>query len=217
MRLLLRFIFTLCFLSVVILWGVFLFISWIADPYIYTEIEKIPIRDVGVVLGTSPSMQNGRENTFFIGRIRAAQELYEKWKIRHILVSGDNGTRAYNEPVAMQAALMKAWVPENAITLDYAGFRTLDSIIRAKEIFWQEQFTIVSQWFHNERAIYLARENGIDAIAYNAKSVPFSKAPMVYIREIFARIVALYDARSGRDATILWREENITLTGTIRR
>ena len=209
MRSLLRFIFTLCFLSVVILWGIFLFISWIADPYIYTEIEKIPTRDVGVVLGTSPSMRDGRDNTFFIWRIRAAQELYEKWKIRHILVSGDNGTRAYNEPPAMLEAFVKAWVPETAITLDYAGFRTLDSIIRAKEIFWQEQFTIISQWFHNERAIYLARENGIDAIGFNAPAVPFSVAPGVYIREVLARTVALIDVYLWREATVLGQKEVI--------
>lgn len=104
-------------------------------------------------------------NVFFSTRIEAAKTLYERGKIKHILVSGDNSTAAYNEPESMRKALLKAGIPKEDITLDYAGFRTLDSVVRANVIFGQENgFTIISQPFHVERALFLARANGIDAI-----------------------------------------------------
>ena len=91
--------------------------------------------------------------------------LYERGKIHHILVSGDNSTAAYNEPEAMRKSLVKAGIPERDITLDYAGFRTLDSVVRASEVFGQGSgFTIISQPFHVERALFIARANHIDAI-----------------------------------------------------
>lgn len=193
------------------LWGVYIFISSYAKPFIYTDIEKVPLRDVGLVLGTSPYMYGGERNIFFDGRIEAARALYEKWKIRHILVSGDNSTPSYNEPNEMKKALVKAGIPEEKITQDFAGFRTLDSVIRAKVIFGQNQFIIISQGFHNERAIYLAHENGIDAIAFNAASIKLSLSPMTYAREVIARVLALYDAHFDTDATILWQQEIIDI------
>lgn len=131
---------------------------------VYRDVDKLPSYEVGLLLGTSPSV-NGMNNIFFSTRIEAAKTLYERGKIQHILVSGDNATKSYNEPEAMKKALIKAGIPESAITLDYAGFRTLDSVVRAREIFGQaDGFIIISQPFHVERALFLARANGIEAI-----------------------------------------------------
>lgn len=134
-------------------WGI---ISVTTMDRIYRDIDTVPSEEVGVLLGTSPGV-DGR-NLYFTTRIEAAKELYERGKIKKILVSGDNGNAAYNEPLYMKNALIKAGVPEKDITLDYAGFRTLDSIVRAKEVFsLTGGFTIISQPFHVERALYIAR------------------------------------------------------------
>jgi SanA protein len=111
------------------------YIHFFAKPFIYTDIESVPFRDVGIVLGTSPYMSDGGKNVFFEGRIEATRRLYESGKIRHIIVSGDNSTREYNEPNEMKKALIRVGIPEDKITRDFAGFRTLDSILRAKAVF----------------------------------------------------------------------------------
>jgi SanA protein len=200
------------FLLFILISGLLLFlpwviISWTTKDRIYRDADSLPYSKAGLLLGTSPSV-NGMNNIFFTTRIEAAKALYERGKIRYILVSGDNSTEAYNEPEAMRTALVKAGIPSEAITLDYAGFRTLDSVVRAKEIFWQEDgFTIISQPFHVERALFLARANGINAIGYGSANVSLAIWLRTYIREIGARIVALYDAYSGTDPVVLGEKE----------
>lgn len=199
---------TLFILVVITITGAFS-ITLLEEGRVYRDIETIPYREVGLLLGTSPG-SDGMQNLFYTTRIEATKMLYERGKIHHILVSGDNGTRSYNEPELMKKSLMKAGIPESAITLDYAGFRTLDSVIRAREIFGQtDGFTIISQPFHVERALFLARANGIDAIGYGAANVSISIAPLVYIREIGARWLAIYDAIFGTDPIVLGEKEEL--------
>lgn len=183
-------------------------ISVSVSDKVYRDIETIPTREVGVVLGTTPGI--GGSNLFFTTRIEAAKELYERKKISHIIVSGDNSDKSYNEPEYMRNALMKSWVPADAITMDYAGFRTLDSVVRASEVFsLTGGFTIISQPFHVERALWLAQANGIDAIGYGAANVSLEYGLYAYIREIPARWLALYDAYFGTQATVLGDKEKI--------
>ena len=125
--------------------------------------------------------------------IDAAVELYKAGKINYILISGDNRKEEYNEPEEMKKALMQKGVPEKSIYLDYAGFRTLDSVVRAKEVFGQTRLTIISQRFHNERAIYLAEKNGITAIGFNARDVDVYAGLKTNIRELFARVKMFID------------------------
>lgn len=160
---------------------------------IYTEIGTIPMNRVGLLLGTSPKLKNGNNNLYFDYRILATAELYKAGKIKYILISGDNRREEYNEPEEMKKALMQKGVPEKFIYLDYAGFRTLDSVVRAKEVFGQNQLTIISQRFHNERAIYLAEKNGINAIGYNAKDVNAYAGLKTNIRELLARVKMFID------------------------
>ena len=87
-------------------------------------------------------------------------ELFQAGKISRILVSGDNRRMNYNEPVEMRKALIAHGIPDSVIVMDFAGIRTLDSVIRAKKVFGQDRFTIISQRFHNERALYIAGRNG---------------------------------------------------------
>ena len=160
---------------------------------IYTSVDSIPQNMVGLVLGTSEKLANGDPNLYFRGRIDAAAELYKAGKVKLLIVSGDNRTANYNEPESMRKALIAKGVPDSAITLDYAGLRTLDSVVRAKEIFGQDKFTIISQRSHDERALLIAHTYGIDAIAYEAPGVSFSNAPTTHMREWLARVKVMLD------------------------
>lgn len=170
---------------------------WVAHStrqQLYDQVAQLPADyPVAVVLGTSPRASGGRVNLFFKYRIEAAHELYRSGKIKHFILSGDNHTDSYDEPSMMKAALMELGVPESAITLDYAGFRTLDSIVRVESVFDQKKVVVVSQPFHNERALFIARAKNIDAIAYNAQAVSQSYAPKTYLREYLARCKAVLD------------------------
>lgn len=158
----------------------------------FTEQENIPFNQVGLVLGTSRYMVNGQENLFFKSRIEAAANLYCSGKIKHILVSGDNGSTSYNEPRAMYKALREEGVAAEDISMDYAGFRTLDSVVRSKVVFQQDSITIISQGFHNYRALFIAEHYGIEAVAFNAdpEQVPSQKP---YLREYLARVKGVLD------------------------
>ena len=145
------------------------------------------------MLGTAQKLKDGQPNPYYTFRIRAVVQLYKAGKIDYVLVSGDNATIYYNEPMTFKKDLVKAGVPENKIFLDYAGFRTLDSMVRAKEIFGLESVTVISQKFHNERAIYLAERKGLSAIGFNAKDVSGSDGLNVRIREYFARVKVFID------------------------
>ena len=154
----------------------------------YNKTNEIPYNKVGLVLGTSKYAVSGNVNLFYKYRIQAAIKLYKAGKIKYIIVSGDNGTQYYDEPTTFKEDLVKGGIPEERIFLDYAGFRTLDSVIRCKEIFGQESVTVISQQFHNERAIAIANAKNINAIGFNAKNVGGRSGKKVKIREALARV-----------------------------
>jgi SanA protein len=157
------------------------------DDLVYTDVQKIPHRKVGLLLGTSKLLVNGWVNPYFKYRIDAATALFKAGKIDYILISGDNGTKEYNEPEDMRQALIENGIPPDRIFLDYAGFRTFDSVFRADKIFGQKKFTIISQDFHTRRAIYIARHLGLDAIGFNAQDVSRNFGFKTQLREKFAR------------------------------
>lgn len=165
----------------------------VSEKYIFSELSWIPNTKVWLVLWTSKYIADGRKNLFYLYRLDAAKELYDAGKIEYILVSGDNSTEQYNETDTMKADLIEMWIPEEKIYGDYAGFRTLDSVVRAREIFWQESYIIITQRFHLERALYLAHNEWIEALGYPAQDVPVKLAPRVWIRERLARVKMMYD------------------------
>ena len=181
----------LCTLLLIMLTNVW--VEYTASNYLYNTTNEIPYNKVGVVLGTSKYLVNGQENLFYKYRIAAAVKLYKSGKIKYIIISGDNGSKYYDEPTTFKKDLIKQGVPENHIFLDYAGFRTLDSVIRAKAIFGQQSFTVISQQFHNERAITIGNLKGIKVIGYNAKDVKGHSGLKVKIRELLARVKVLID------------------------
>lgn len=168
-------------------------IDWTTDGQILTDVKKVQPKKVGLVLGTSKYVISGGRNLFFKYRIDATVKLFKAGKIQHILVSGDNGHKSYNEPEEMRKELIKHGIPDHKITLDYAGFRTFDSMIRCKEVFCQTDIILITQRFHLHRAIFLANRFDIDVIGFEAKDVPENYALKTRVREYFARVKALLD------------------------
>lgn len=171
----------------------FYIIDIATENKVYDNINEIPKNKVGVVLGTSKRLSNGNMNLYFKYRIDALVELYTKGKIEFVLVSGDNALISYNEPRDFKRELIKRGIPAAKIYLDFAGFRTLDSVIRAQKVFGQNSFTVVSQEFHNKRAVYIASLNGIQTIGFNAKDVSKKYGFKVSLREYLARTKVFID------------------------
>ncbi|MFC6266988.1 SanA/YdcF family protein [Frigoriflavimonas asaccharolytica] len=167
------------------------------ETFLTSSISKVPAEKAGLLLGTSKNLANGTINPYFKYRIEAAAELFLAGKIQNIIVSGDNSVKHYNETEDMKFALIEKGVPENKIFEDFAGFRTLDSVVRAKEIFGQNSLIIISQKFHNERAIYLAQKNGMNAFGYNAKDVNSQFGFTTNVREKLARVKVFVDLIFG--------------------
>ena len=159
----------------------------------FDTVKNIPENKVGLVLGTGKFLNNGQVNLFYKYRIDAAVALYKAGKVDFLLISGDNGTKNYDEPTTFKADLIAKGIPENKIYLDFAGFRTLDSVVRAHAIFGLNQFTIISQKFHNERAIFIANQKGMKTIGFNAKAIRGRYGKRVAIREYFARTKVFVD------------------------
>lgn len=165
-------------------------ISWKTAAYIYSDIDKLPAKSVGLVLGTSKYARNGLTNYYYRYRIDGATQVFQHKKVNYLLLSGDNSKRNYNEPITMLRDLIKAGVPNKNIFLDYAGFRTLDSIVRTKKVFNTNSFTIITQRFHCERALFIAMYMGIEAQCY---AVTSPRSLKVSVRELFARVAAVTD------------------------
>lgn len=160
---------------------------------IFSDINLLPQNNVGLVLGTSKYFSDGTKNLFFKYRIAAAVQLFKEKKIKHIIVSGDNHVMEYNEAADMKKALLALAIPDSCITLDYAGFRTFDSVVRCKKIFGQDKFTIISQAFHNQRAVFISQHFDIDAVAFSAQEVPNELSENTRLREYLARFKAMID------------------------
>jgi len=158
----------------------------------YTKISKIPPREVALVLGTSPKMRSGLSNPYFTKRMDATALLYHHGKIRKIIVSGEK-SKGYNEPAAMKNYLVyQEGVPEEIIIEDPKGFNTYKSILRCKDVYKKSNVIIVSQGFHNLRALFFARNNNMNALGFDAQDV--NKPESYYrnqFREIFARMIAV--------------------------
>lgn len=181
-----------------------------AEGKLFDHASDCPKVKVALVLGTSRSNRFGSDNLYFTYRIQAAVELYRSGKVQYILVSGDNSIQTYDEPTDMKNALVAAGVPAKRIFLDYAGFRTLDSMERALKVFGQKEVIVVSQRFHNERAIYLGEHFGMTVYGYNAKDVAKLGGFRTKVRERFARMKVFWDILFGVDSKFLGEPVNIS-------
>lgn len=176
--------------------GILFLQAWVmfsAQPYIYENVKDVPARDVGVVLGTSKYVSGKRMNLFFHWRMRAAADLYHAGKVKRLLLSGSNPSEHYNEPQDMYLTLHELGVPKEDMEMDFAGFRTLDSMVRAKEVFGQEEFTVITNRFHTYRSVFLGRNSGADVIAFSAQDVPLRYSLRTVLREKIAIVKAVLD------------------------
>jgi SanA protein len=153
----------------------------------YNEVRRITGQHVGLVFGCDDRFQD-RENLYFTYRMDAAAELWHAGKLHCLIVSGDNRRESYNEPRQMKKALIARGVPAEKIVCDYAGLRTLDSVLRARSVFGTDHCLMISQLFQNERALYIAEAHGIKSIAYNAKDVSGPGGRKTKWREFGARL-----------------------------
>lgn len=174
-----------------------------------SSIADIPTHRAAVVLGCSQRVQGGQANLYFLLRMEAVEELFNAGKIDTVIVSGDNHVKGYDEPTDMKSALVSAGIPADRIVCDYAGFRTLDSVVRAKEVFGLDAFVIVSQPAHLKRAVFLARSFGCEAMGYAAEDVNGRYSIKTTLREQLAKIAAVLDALVRRDPKFLGPREEL--------
>lgn len=160
---------------------------------LYSDATQIPSRKVGLVLGSSKKTTRGTDNLYFKYRMQAAYALYKAGKVKYLLLSGDNHEVSTDEPSDMREALIALGVPDSCIVLDYAGFRTLDSVVRCKAVFGEDSITVISQEFHNQRAVFIANKSAIHAIGFNAAEVNKNYSLKTRIREYFARVKCVLD------------------------
>lgn len=197
---------------VVLLFTIFIcdrIIDRAAADKLYNSTATVPYNKVGLLLGTRKYLKNGSLNPYYQYRIEAATALLKSGKIKYIVVSGDNGTNYYDETTYMKNDLIVAGIDSSVIYPDYAGFRTFDSVVRLKKIFGQDSVTIISQGWHNERAIYLAGREGIVAIGFNAKDVDNARGFTMQVREKLARVKVFADIVFGKQPKFLGEKISI--------
>jgi SanA protein len=160
---------------------------------LYSDITTLPYNKVGLIPGCNQYVADGVLNTYYTQRIEAGAKLFRQGKIDYILVSGDNAHASYDEPRAMKKSLIESGVPKDRIYSDYAGFRTLDTIVRAREVFQLKEVTLISQSFQNRRGVFIGEKRDIDIVAFNVEPLGIETNYKTRIREVFAKMKMLLD------------------------
>lgn len=194
-------------LVAVIVVGSYWTVSHNAEGRNFDSVEQVPYNKYGLLLATSPVTRAGAPNCHFQHRIQATDELFKSGKIEYLIASGGNykGKEEFgcDEPAAIRDSLVARGWPEERIILDYEGTRTLNSIVKARTVYDIDSVTLISQKFHNERAIYLADRYGLHTVAYNAKPSPFLMSRIKNnLREYMARPKMFIDIIVGTEADI---------------
>jgi SanA protein len=184
----------LCVSGVLVLAAINAYILLSAHGDFTDDVDEVPPSQTALVLGAQVKA-DGSMSLMLSDRVEAAVRLWESGKVERILVSGDHGDWAYDEPDTMRMALQRAGVPDEVIFEDHAGFDTWSSVVRAEEVFNVSDAVIVTQGFHMSRALYLADAAGLDATGFTSDLHPYgSRGTSVKIREVLARVKALGDA-----------------------
>lgn len=183
----------------------------------FNDPGEVPVQGAALVLGCSPTLRGGA-NGYFYNRMEMAADLWRAGKATAFVVSGDNRSHDYNEPEWMKEALVERGVPEDRIVCDFAGLRTLDSVVRMKEVFGVSRMIVVSQEFHNKRALAIARHQGMEAYAVNAADVPNRHSRVrSWCRERAARVWMMLDLWLwGREPRFLGEPVDLPGEGTGR-
>jgi SanA protein len=169
-----------------------LYVNAKVTGYLYPADENIPKSTYGLVLGTSKFVKGGGKNIYYEERIKTAAELYTMGKVDTIIASGDNREENYNEPGRMKRSLIELGIPSSIIIEDKDGLDTQRSILNFKSKYENQKVTIISQKFHNQRAVYYAQKNNLWAIGANASESNFFDDTKMYIREYLAKVKAVF-------------------------
>lgn len=180
-----------------------------SDGKLYSDVRRVPYNKVGLLLGTNKYLAGGGVNTYYRYRIKAAVELVKAGKVKYIIASGNNESPNYNEPQQMKEDLIKEGVDSSRIFLDPAGLRTFDSMVRLREVFGEDSVTVISQKFHNERALYIASREGIYAVGFNARDRNREEGGPVQAREKLARVKVFLDYFMSKDPKYLGKKVKI--------
>ncbi len=174
-----------------------LYISRWARPFLYDDLAEVPTAHYGLVLGTSPKVAPDEANPFYRARVEAAARLYRAGKVRRLILSGHQDAY-YSEPQALRADLIRRGVPPSALIIDSGGHRTWESIRHLCRTSHVDRVVIVSQRFHNARAVFIARWHGVPAVGYNARAVNGWRGVRVRLRETLARLRMAWDMLKER-------------------
>ncbi len=180
----------LVFLAVYALCNIVVFFS--SKKYMSRDMAALPSCYTALVLGASV-YASGEPSPILADRLDKALDLYKNNKIKRFLLSGDHGTRSYDEVNKMRAYLNGKGVPDSVIFTDHAGFDTYSSMVRAQKIFEVDSLIIVTQAFHLRRAIYIARKQGLAAYGYQSDMRKYSSINYLRLRESFANIKAFFE------------------------
>jgi SanA protein len=192
-------------LCLLILLSLHFYVKYKARHKIFSNVENVTDKDFAIVLGAAIK-NNNQPGNYLKYRLDDAITLYQSGRVKKILISGDNGEDAHDEISVMNNYLVKNGVPQDIIFGDYAGFDTYSTMERAEKIFGIENAIIVSQGFHLPRAVYIAREKGIDAIGYSTRQ-SFGKR-RYFLREYFATIKSFFDCAINRKSKYYGKKEN---------
>jgi len=179
---------SILFLSIVLACNIWIITA--TKSRVFSDIPSLPANRDGLVLATGRLIDKGRVNQHFVRRVDAAAALYRAGKVQRLILSGDKG---HDEPMELKRALLARGVPESALVLDNYGLRTLDSVVRARDVFRCSNLTIISERFHDFRALFLSRYYGINAVAYAPQDLPFRWMIRSMVRESLARVKAVLD------------------------
>ncbi|PIE50102.1 MAG: SanA protein [Flavobacteriales bacterium] len=193
-----RFVFHFLEVAVLAIIAMNFWVFYLTEGRSFDKVSATPPRETALVLGTSPKMKSGIANPYFTSRMEAVSLLYHHNKIKTIIVSGEKST-GYNEPKAMKEYLVyQEGIPAEIITEDPRGFSTKKSVMRCHRQYKKDNIIIISQGYHNTRALFYARNQEMNALAFNAKDI--TKPESFFrnqSREILARVSAVTDFLFG--------------------
>lgn len=191
-----------CLAGIVLLYGLSAYIQSHTKDFIYYQADALPEAHTVIVLGAAVR-SNGNLSMMLEDRVKSALELYRMGRVKRFLLSGDNGTKYYNEPQAMKEYLLNEGVPEDHIFLDYAGFDTYDSMYRASAIFQVKDAIVVTQNFHIPRTLFIAQKLGLNFYGYAADKHLYHYENANKRRELLANVKAFGDLLFNSTPTYL--------------
>ena len=186
-------------------------IKYYANQHCYRGVENIESREVGLVFGAG-YLRSGKPSKYLRDRLNSSVELFNNGKISKILVSGDNGRTNHNEPKVMKNYLVNKGIPKSKIFVDCAGFDTYSSVWRAKNVFRVKSAIMLSQNFHLDRAVYISKMLGIDALGFSANKGSYSSYRKYSFLEVPKLIKSSLDLVRGRKPK--YSKDSIDINGS---